>query len=172
MMSPEFFASGPVNKLPYTAMITFAGLWTYFDDYGRGEDDAALVKAAVWPRRRAMTEKHVAADLAAIAAQHLVCRYEVSGVRLMHAPSWQEHQKISHPTRSRLPPCQRHEPGEWTFFLEDSGDGRDRFRSGSGKIPEPFANGSGRAPPQLRRGSEGLCAHARERACATLVQVS
>ena len=74
MLSPVFFTSAPVNNLTYTAMITFAGLWCYFDDYGRGEDHAALVKAAVWPRRRQMTERKVAADLNLIAAEQLTCR--------------------------------------------------------------------------------------------------
>lgn len=49
MLSPEFFISAPVNRLSYTAMITFAGLWCYFDDFGRGEDDAALVMARRMP---------------------------------------------------------------------------------------------------------------------------
>ena len=36
MLSPEFFTSGPVAELPISAVVTFAGLWCYFDDYGRG----------------------------------------------------------------------------------------------------------------------------------------
>lgn len=146
MLDPAFFTSGPVNKLPVTAMVTFAGLWCYFDDYGRGEDDPALVKAAVWPRRRSQTEAKVAADLDAIEAGHLICRYEVGGVSLMHSTSWDEHQKISHPTASKLPPCPRHESGLYDFFLRESGDGRDRFRNGSGNAPESFAKQSGGIP--------------------------
>jgi hypothetical protein len=136
MISPEFFSSGPVSELPVTAMLTFAGLWCYFDDYGRGEDDAGLVKAAVWPRRRAHMEAKVAADLDVIASKRLICRYEVGGVRLIHSPSWKEHQAISHPTRSRLPPCQGHELALYKKFLEETGDGLDRFRNGSGTLPE------------------------------------
>ena len=147
MLAPEFFTSGPVNNLPIPAMLTFAGLWCYFDDYGRGEDNAPLVKAAVWPRRRSQTEQRVAADLDLIAAEHLVCRYEVGGVKLMHSPTWTEHQKISHRTDSRLPPCPKHESAEYDVYLRKSGDGLDRFRNGSGTIPESLASGSGRAPP-------------------------
>jgi len=146
MLSPEFFSSGPVSRLPISAMVTFAGLWTYFDDYGRGEDDADLIKAAVWPRRSSMPPKKVRADLDAIAAEHLVCRYEVAGVKLLHSPSWSEHQKISHRTASKLPPCSIHEPGMYSFFLHESGDGLDRFRNGSGKPPERLAS-----PSRVRR---------------------
>lgn len=130
MLSPEFFTSGPVNRLPIPAMVTFAGLWCYFDDYGRGEDDPDLVKAVVWPRRKAQTPKRIAADLDAIAGQNLICRYEVGGVQLMHALSWTEHQKISHRTDSKLPPCPDHETALWTFFVQDSGGAMDRFRNG------------------------------------------
>ena len=142
MLAPEFFSSGPVNKLPIPAMLTFAGLWCYFDDSGRGEDDPALVKAAVWPRRRAQTEARVASDLAAIAAEGLICRYEVGDVRLIHSPSWYEHQKISHASPSRLPPCPFHEAGLYAHFLQEHGDGLDRFRKDSGEIPERLRSGS------------------------------
>jgi hypothetical protein len=155
MLSPEFFTSAPVNRLPVTAMLTFAGLWCYLDDYGRGEDDAALVKAVVWPRRRSQTERLVAADLDLIAAEGLVCRYEVTGTALIHSPSWDEHQKVSHKTASKLPPCPDHEPDEYAAYLGQRHDGRDRFRGLSGKSPESSANGSGRAPPSRARGSSG-----------------
>jgi hypothetical protein len=133
MLAPEFFSSGPVSRLPIPAMVTFAGLWCYFDDYGRGEDDADLVKAAVWPRRASQTVRKVAGDLDAIVAQGLICRYEVAHVRLMHSLSWNEHQKISHPTASRLPPCPQHERGLHENFLREAGDGLDRFRNGQVK---------------------------------------
>lgn len=152
MLSPEFFSSGPVNRLPVTAMLTFAGLWCYLDDFGRGEDEAALIKAAVWPRRRAHTEKKVAWDIDAIVAEDLACRYEgdvinshgtvtspprACGQPLIHIPSWSEHQKISHPTPSKLMPCPIHDTQLHTVWL------RERRR-----IPETLANGS-RPPPEL-----------------------
>lgn len=143
MLSPEFFTSGPVASIPVTAMITFAGLWCYLDDYGRGEDNADLVKAAVWPRRPAHTVRKVAADLDAIHAARLMCRYQSAGVKLIHVPSWNEHQKISHRTDSKLPPCPDHEPALFGFFLSESGNALDKFRNGSGTNPERLANQSG-----------------------------
>lgn len=143
MLSPEFFSSAPVSRLPVTAMITFAGLWCYFDDYGRGEDDADLVKAVVWPRRKTHTPKKIAADLDAIEAEHLICRYSVGGVPLMHSLSWNEHQKISHRTDSKLPPCPRHEAALFGFFTQDTGGALDRFRNGSGTEPERLGSRTG-----------------------------
>ena len=152
MLSPEFFSSAPVSRLPLSAVVTFAGLWCYFDDYGRGEDDVALIKAAVWPRRRAQTEARVAADLDSIASEGLICRYQIGNIPLIHSPSWDEHQKPSHKTPSRLPPCPAHEPGEHASYLRQRGDGRDRFRKVSGIAPENLASHSGRPPPSRVRG--------------------
>ena len=162
MLSPEFFTSAPVNRLPVTAMVTFAGLWCYLDDYGRGEDDTALIKAAIWPRRRSQSEQKVAADLNAIEAEGLICRYshtlprlssrEFSTVknwqsdqsvtdirRLLHIPTWAEHQKISHPTPSKYPPCPKHESTENAAYQQKQG-------RNSGNTPELLARSSGRPP--------------------------
>ena len=150
MLSPEFFISAPVNRLPVTAVITFAGLWCYFDDYGRGEDDAALVKAVVWPRRRAHTEAKVASDLDLIAAEDLICRYEMDGLKVIHSTSWDEHQKISHKTPSRLPPCPLHEPDDHAAYVRLHPPKLHTLRNDSGMIPETLTNGS-RPPPVLAR---------------------
>jgi hypothetical protein len=144
MLSPEFFTSGPVAALPLTAMVTFEGLWCYCDDYGRGEDNADLIKAAVWPRRPTHTTRKVAADLDAITTLGLVCRYQSAGVRLIHVPSWNEHQKISHRTESKLPPCPNHEAALYSFFLTESGGALERFRNGSGTARESVRNETGR----------------------------
>jgi hypothetical protein len=139
MISPEFFTSIAVNALPIAAMVTFAGLWIYFDDYGRGEDDTALIKAAVWPRRRAVSERVIAAHLDLIEAEHLICRYQIVGYPIMHSPSWHEHQKISHRAEPRLPPCPEHEPGLHDDFRRDSGGPLEKFRSTSGATPRQFS---------------------------------
>lgn len=136
MLSPDFFSSKPVNNLSLDAMLTFAGLWVYLDDYGRGEDDADLIKSTVWPRRRTVTEKKVRAHLDAIEKQSLICRYVVADCPLIHIPSWSEHQKISHPTDSRIPPCPSHERAVYEEFLNGSDPARERFRSETGAVRE------------------------------------
>jgi hypothetical protein len=95
-----------------------------------------MVKATVWPRRRQHTEAKVSRDLDEIEGVGLICRYVVAEVPLFHIMSWHEHQKISHRSPSKLPPCREHEPGLWESFLRDSGGPLERFRSVSGKTPE------------------------------------
>lgn len=131
MIHPDFFVSATLNDLPISVMVTFAGIWCWADDYGRGEDDAALVKAAVWPRRRSMTEKKVAADVENLIGAHVLCRYEVAGHRLLHVVNWREHQKVQHPTPSKLPPCPEHEPEKWREFAQDDDPATGKFRTDS-----------------------------------------
>lgn len=138
MLSPEFFTSTTVNALPIPTMVTFAGLWCYADDYGRGEDDAVLIRATVWPRRRSYSEKKVDADLGRLADVGLICRYNIAGYALLHMPTWHEHQQISHKGKEKLPPCSDHEPGLFEMFLRDSGGPLDKFRRVSGNPPETF----------------------------------
>jgi hypothetical protein len=105
MIDPAFFLSKTMNALPIPVMVTFAGIWCWADDYGRGEDDAALVKAAIWPRRKGITERHVQAHMDALVDAGVLCRYEADGYAVVHVLSWDEFQKVSHPTASRLPEC-------------------------------------------------------------------
>jgi hypothetical protein len=105
MIDPAFFLSKTLNALPIPVMVTFAGIWCWADDYGRGEDDAALVAAAIWPRRKSVTERNVAAHLDALVAAGVLCRYQAEGYEVIHVVNWDEFQKVSHPTPSRLPAC-------------------------------------------------------------------
>lgn len=136
MLDPAFFTSNTVNQLTIPQAMTFAGLWCYVDDWGRGEDDPVMVKSVVWPRRRSQTEAKVAADLAELASFGLICRYEVNAYPILHVVSWQEHQKISHRSASKLPPCRKHEPGLWAVFAGDDDPALAKYRSDSGGTPE------------------------------------
>lgn len=140
MIHPSFFESATMNALPVPTMLTFAGVWCWVDDFGRAEDDESLAKAAIWPRRRAITERKTRAMLDELAESAVVCKYVVTGHRLLHVVNWREHQTVSHPTKSKLPPCPAHEPAEWDAFMEDSDPATDKFRVDSGAIREGLRN--------------------------------
>src|SRR5690606_37420089 len=97
MIHPDFFTSATMNALPVTTMVTFAGIWTWADDYGRGEWAPELVKAAVWPRRRSMTEAKVEQAMTQLVDAGVLCQYVVAGHVLLHVTSWSEFQQVSHP---------------------------------------------------------------------------
>lgn len=154
MLSQSFFTSRTMNELPVQTMLTFAGLWCYVDDDGRAEDDVVLVKAAVWPRRKAVTQAKVEADLALLDQKFVICRYAVAGFDLLHVVNWSEHQKISHRAKSKLPPCDHHEPAAWSFFRSDDDPALDKFRRCSGVPPEGFESDS--TTVQLSRDERSL----------------
>lgn len=117
-IKPEFFTSETIVSLPLRARLTFAGLWTYCDDLGRGRDNARLIRAAVWALDD-VSPDDVESDLVLLADSGLIERYVVAGRAFIQVCSWSEHQKISHPTRSKIPAPGGELSGE---LLEDSGD--------------------------------------------------
>lgn len=104
-IKPDAFLSESLSEVPRGARWTFAGLWTYVDDDGRGRADVRLIKAALYPLDEATTTEDVVADLDALEAAGCICRYKVAGRAYLHIPAWSEHQKINRPTASKLPEC-------------------------------------------------------------------
>lgn len=111
-IKPELRTSITVSLWPREVRYFFILLWGYLDDYGRGVDDELLIASDCFPRDRDVTPEQVDGWLELIADSGPLCRYEVDGRRYLHAPNWREHQKPSHPTRSKIPPCPDDEP-EW-----------------------------------------------------------
>lgn len=148
MIAPEFFSSRTMNDLAIHTMVTFEGCWCFADDAGRFDDDEVMVKAAVWPRRKQMTETKVRADLNALAAAGVLCQYVVNGFPLMHVTAWNEHQKINHPTPSKLPPCPEHEPEAWAVFESALDPALDKFRDVSRAAHVGLQEDSGKTPSQ------------------------
>lgn len=114
-IKPMMFRSSTVTSWPVDVRWTFAGLFCYCDDEGRGRDDASLIKADIWPRDRRVTEAKIDSWLDLIAATKgddgtaPICRYEVDGVRFLHLTK-PEHQKVNRPSKSLIPHCPLHEP--------------------------------------------------------------
>ena len=132
------FKSFTVCALPFEARWLFAGLFTYCDDYGRGIDDARLIKGELFALDDRTTVARIEKHLAEMTDSNdaPICRYVGDdGRAYIHFPKWREHQKISHPTDSELPPCPIH-------------GGRD-FR-------EPLPNHSGAVPSEVGRVSVGM----------------
>jgi hypothetical protein len=138
-IKPDAFTSDTLSSVSVLARWTFAGLWTYCDDEGRGRADARLVKAALFPidDHTGLSEVREALDeLEGIGA---ICRYTVAGTTYLHIPTWLDHQKVSHPTASKIPVC----PG-------CSG----APASSSGEIPEDSVSPPESLAPE-RKGIEG-----------------
>jgi hypothetical protein len=121
--------------------MTFAGLWIYCDDYGRGEDDPVFIAASIYPRRQTIGPDEVAADLQALDASGKLCRYSVGGTALLHLPSWREHQRVDHPTPSKFPPCPRCDEAVFTAWWRDDDTRTDRYRRAEKALRATRTNG-------------------------------
>jgi hypothetical protein len=108
MLSPEMFTSRSVNAQPVATRWTWAGLLCYLDDYGYGEDAAALVHAAVWPRDEMYTITDVEADLAKLTDADSLCRFTCCDKNQIHAVNWREWQTVPHPGKPRFCVCPDH----------------------------------------------------------------
>lgn len=101
-IKPDFFTSDTVSALPLRARLTWIGLWTHCDDYGRCRDNVKLIKAAVWPQDD-VSIKDIEADLNTLADRRVILRYEVDGKNYLAVTSWDEHQRVHHPSQSKIP---------------------------------------------------------------------
>jgi hypothetical protein len=106
-LKPETFTSETLSLLPVHARWTFAGLWTYADDSGRGKADPRLIKAAIWPLDDDVTAQDVAAHLDQMEELGLLCRYTHMNRQFLHIVNFGEHQKPNRPVPSKLPECTR-----------------------------------------------------------------
>jgi hypothetical protein len=104
-IKPEAFKSESLSSVSVLARWTFAGLWTYCDDEGRGRSDPRLVKAELFPIDDKTTLSNVRAVLDELEQIGAICRYEVANRGYLHCPKWTDHQKVSHPTKSKFPEC-------------------------------------------------------------------
>ncbi|MET7975798.1 hypothetical protein ABZW44_22685 [Streptomyces mirabilis] len=145
-IKPELRTSITVSLWPRDVRYFFILLWGYLDDYGRGVDDELLIASDCFPRDRDVTAEVVDGWLETIAESGPLCRYEVDGRRFLHAPNWREHQKPSHPTRSKIPPCPDDEPEDFKRWREINPQrlrNRSRkSREGLPKIPDVRADPS------------------------------
>lgn len=135
-IKPELRTSLVVAEWPREVRYLFVLLWGYLDDHGRGVDDPRLIKADCLPLDEDITRATIDAWVDTIVKAGPLCRYEVDGRRYLHAPNWPEHQKPSHPSPSRIPPCPAH---------DHSGEAHDPLPNSSGDAPETLA------PEQLVR---------------------
>lgn len=133
-IKPDFFKSRAVRKLTDREKLVWIGLWIYSDDSGRHVDEPAMLVGELWALGIS-NEKQMDAALAGLVAKGRIRRYVVNGDGFIQVLGWQ-HQKISNPTDSEIPP----EPlaNDSVIAHESIGlEGKGRERKG-GEAPPLF----------------------------------
>ena len=159
MLWPAYFSSDQLARLSLAACRTFEGFWCYADDKGRMPYDPDQLWGDVWLKRRKVdhvTVEDVEGHLDLLVDNGQLCEYEVGGGRFLHCISWSEHQKINHPTPSKLPPCPHHEGREWASWWRSDDTATARWRAAE-KAQKQAENGGshvGLREASLKNGSQ------------------
>jgi hypothetical protein len=103
-LKPEAFQHRKVGALPDRHFRLWIGGISHADDEGRLVADARQLRMLIFGYHLRVTETHVNAILRELDELGLIKLYTVNGTRYLCYPSWHDHQKISKPTASRLPP--------------------------------------------------------------------
>lgn len=102
-IKPAAFSSESLAAVSVSARWTFAGIWTYVDDEGRGKADPRLIKAHVWPLDDGVLVEDIEGFIDELEKERMVQRYRVDGREYLAVVNWHDHQRINRPTASQIP---------------------------------------------------------------------
>lgn len=102
-IKPEIRTSEKVCSWPIEVRYFWIMLWGYVDDYGKGRDNARLIKADSYPLDDDITAKDVERWMKILEKDRVIRRYTVEDKQYFLILNWSEHQKPSHPAKSVIP---------------------------------------------------------------------
>lgn len=101
-IKPGFMRSYSMRRVSREARLTFVQLWLVADDAGRLIDHTYALSHQLYPG-----DKDVLALLpdwlAELEREHCIERYTVERTNYLRIVNWHRHQRVAHPTPSRLP---------------------------------------------------------------------
>jgi hypothetical protein len=104
---PEFWRSDDIDALTWDERLVFIGLWSYVDDNGVGVDKLASICADLFAgdleREPRETFARVESALSTLHARDLIRRYTVDGKAYLFVTTWETHQRVDRPGKSRYP---------------------------------------------------------------------
>lgn len=114
-IKPEMPHSESIGRLSREARLLFLQLFMVVDDDGRTRASLPYLCGQLYPYDSDAIHC-IAYWLAELVREKHIRYYSVDGNHYLDIPKWQVHQKISHPTKSRLPSVTKGK------ILETSGD--------------------------------------------------
>jgi hypothetical protein len=101
-IKPEFPHSETVGRLSRDARLLFIQLWTLVDDAGRTRASSRLLASLLYPFDDDVPAL-LPAWLAELESGGFLYLYQAEGNQYLEICNWLKHQKIDHPSASRLP---------------------------------------------------------------------
>jgi len=136
MIKPHFMFSRSMRAVSRMARLTFIQLWVVADDAGRVLAHPSALASRLYPGD-AEARVLLAGWLTELEDQHCIERYTVDEMDYLRIVNWRKHQKIYHPTPSRL-------PARPVVSRQDSGATPESFGSESEKPSDDRALTSSR----------------------------
>ena len=148
-IKPQFMRSRSMRAVSKMARLTFIQLWLVADDAGRLAAGPRLLAHRLYPGD-AEAAALLPDWLDELEGQHCIERYTVDRLDYLRIANWHRHQKIYHPTPSRL-------PARPVSFQKESGAlqetlGSEREKPSSAKAFGPLAQ----IPERFRSAPETL----------------
>ena len=132
-LKPEYPQDELLAKVSRDARLMYPLLWLIADDEGRFRSNAALLKAGCFPYDEDIDVPRLRAILGELVGIGRVVEYEVAGQHYGYMPKFLKHQRIDHPTPSKIPGPPREE------IAKNVGASRERLASDSRTPRETFA---------------------------------
>lgn len=101
-IKPEFPQSEDIGKLSRDARLLFIQLWTIADDFGKARAASRMLASLLFPYDDDAPSL-IDGWLSELERGEHIRRYNVDGSQYLEIANWLKHQKIDHPTPSRLP---------------------------------------------------------------------
>jgi hypothetical protein len=138
-IKPEFWKDQRTAKWPALSRLAYVALWNESDDEGRLRADPVYLRSTLFPYEPDLDMTEVLRPL--IESKRLVI-YEDEGETFGFLPKFRQHQTISNPSDSKLPPPPKAPPVTLQedyrsppveLLLGREGKGRERNREGKGE---------------------------------------
>ena len=101
-IKPEFPQSESVGKISRNARLLFIELWTVADDFGRSRAASRMLASLLFPYDDDAPGL-IDGWLDELEENSFIRRYEADGSSYLEIINWLKHQRIDHPSQSRIP---------------------------------------------------------------------
>lgn len=142
-IKPEFPQSESMGRISRDARLTFLMLLTIVDDVGRTRAASRMLASILFPYDDDAPGL-IDGWLAELVGEHCITLYEVDGTHYLQIINWKKHQKIDHPSPSKL-------PGPSDMFAKPREDFADARASRARGLD--LGSGSKDLGPRTREGS-------------------
>jgi hypothetical protein len=101
-IKPEFPQSETTGRLSRDARLLFIQLWTIVDDEGRARAASRMLASLLYPYDDDARDL-MGGWLAELERENVIRLYVAEGATYLEIVNWLKHQRIDHPSKSRLP---------------------------------------------------------------------